>query len=109
MTRGLWEAKDTHDDLDREIQNKLSQGYSSDNILFEDSRTAVLVQDQQEVMRTDMAEPAALHELIRKFLDYELPEIQEFREARQQFKTDLPAVLGRLRETVIEAESGNLN
>ena len=53
------------------------------------------------MMRTDMAEPAALHELIRKFLDYELPEIQEFREARQQFKTDLPAVLERLRETVL--------
>ena len=107
MTRGLWEAKDTHDDLDREIQNKLSQGYSSDNILFEDSRTGVLFQDQQEAMRTDMTDPAALDDLIRKFLDYELPEIQEFREARQQFKTDLPAVLERLRETVVEAESGN--
>ena len=107
MTRGLWEAKDTHDDLDREIQNKLSQGYSSDNILFEDSRTAVLFQDQQEVMRTDMNDPAALHELIRKFLGYEMPEIKEFREARQQFGTDLPAVLERLRETVVEAESGN--
>ena len=107
MTRGLWEAKDTHDDLDREIQNKLSQGYSSDNILFEDSRTAVLFQDQQEVMRTDMTDPAALHELIRKFLDYELPEIKEFREARHQFKTDLPTVLEKLRETVLEAESGN--
>ena len=107
MTRGLWEAKDTHDDLDREIQNKLGQGYSSDNILFEDSRTAVLFQDQQEVMRTDMTDPAALHELIRKFLDYELPEIKEFREARHQFKTDLPTVLEKLRETVLEAESGN--
>ena len=107
MTRGLWEAKDTHDDLDREIQNKLSQGYSSANILFEDSRTAVLFQDQQEVMRTDMTDPAALHELIRKFLDYELPEIKEFREARHQFKTDLPTVLEKLRETVLEAESGN--
>ena len=107
MTRGLWEAKDTHDDLDREIQNKLSQGYSSDNILFEDSRTAILFQDQQEVMRTDMTDPAALHELIRKFLDYELPEIKEFREARHQFKTDLPTVLEKLRETVLEAESGN--
>ena len=107
MTRGLWEAKDTHDDLDREIQNKLSQGYSSDNILFEDSRTGVLFQDQQEAMRTDMTDPAALDDLIRKFLDYELPEIQEFREARQQFKTDLPAVLERLRETVVEAEFGN--
>ena len=107
MTRGLWEAKDTHDNLDREIQNKLSQGYSSDNILFEDSRTAVLFQDQQEVMRTDMTDPAALHELIRKFLDYELPEIKEFREARHQFQTDLPAVLERLRETVVEAEAAN--
>ena len=107
MTRGLWEAKDTYDDLDREIRNKLSQGYSGDNILFEDSRTAVLVQDHHEAMRTDMTNPAALHELIRKFLDYELPEIKEFREARHQFQTDLPAVLERLRETVVEAEAGN--
>ncbi len=107
MTRGLWEAKDTYDDLDREIRNKLGQGYSSDNILFEDSRTAVLVQDHQEARRTDMTDPAALHELIRKFLDYELPEIQEFREARQQFKTDLPAVLESLRETIVDAEAGN--
>ena len=93
MTRGLWEAKDTHDDLDREIRNKLGQGYSGDNILFENSRTAVLVQGDQEVLRTDMANAAALDELIRRFLDYELPEIQEFRDARQQFKDDLPAVL----------------
>ena len=107
MTRGLWEAKDTYDDLDREIRNKLGQGYSSDNILFEDSRTAVLVQDNHEAMRTDMTDPAALHELIRKFLGYELPEIKEFREARHQFKTDLPTVLEKLRETVLEAESGN--
>ena len=107
MTRGLWEAKDTHDDLDREIQNKLGQGYSGDNILFENSRTAVLVQSDQEVMRTDMANAAALDELIRRFLDYELPEIQEFRDARQQFKNDLPAVLESLRETIVEAEAGN--
>ena len=107
MTRGLWEAKDTYDDLDREIRNKLSQGYSGDNILFEDSRTAVFVQHHQEVMRTDMTDPVALDELIRKFLDYELPEIQEFREARQQFRTDLPGVLEKLRETVVEAETGN--
>ena len=107
MTRGLWEAKDTHDDLDREIRNKLGQGYSGDNIFFENSRTAVLVQGGQVVLRTDMTDPAALDELIREFLDYELPEIQEFRGARQQFKTDLPAVLESLRETIVEAEAGN--
>ena len=107
MTRGLWEAKDTHDDLDREIRNKLAQGYPSDNILFEDSRTAVLFQDQHEAMRVDMADAAALDELVRRFLNYELPEIQEFRQARQQFKDDLPAVLANLRETIVDAETGN--
>ena len=107
MTRGLWEAKDTHDDLDREIQNKLAQGYPSDNILFEDSRTAVLFQDRQEAMRVDMTDSAALDELVRQFLNYELPEIQEFREARQQFKDDLPAVLENLRDTIVDAEASN--
>ena len=107
MTRGLWEAKDAQDDLDREIRNKLGQGYSGANILFENSVTAVLVQNDQEVMRTEMADPAVLDELIRKFLTYEVPEIQEFREARQQFKDDLPTVLESLRETIIEAEIGN--
>ena len=107
MTRGLWEAKDTHDDLDREIQNKLAQGYPSDNILFEDSRTAVLFQDRQEAMRVDMTDPAELDALIRQLLEYELPEIQEFREARQQFRDDLPAVLENLRETIVGAEARN--
>ena len=107
MTRGLWEAKDTHDNLDREIQHKLAQGYPSDNILFEDSRTAVLFQDRREAMRVDMTDTAGLDRLIRRFLDYELPEIQEFRAARQQFRDDLPAVLANLRETIVDAEAGN--
>ncbi len=107
MTRGLWEAKDARDDLDREIRNKLGQGYSGGNILFENSVTAVLIQNDQEVMRTEMADLAALDGLIRNFLGYELPEIQEFREARQQFRADLPVVLESLRETIVEAEAGN--
>ena len=43
LARGYWEAKDTHDDLDTEIQRKLDRGYPQDNIIFEDSRTAVLM------------------------------------------------------------------
>ena len=54
-----------------------------------------------------MADPAALDELVRQFLNYKLPEIQEFREARQQFRDDLPAVLENLRETIVDAEVSN--
>ena len=107
MARGYWEAKDTHDDLDAEIQAKFNRGYPRDNIVFEDSQTAVLFQNGAEAMRVDMTRPRDLHRLIQRFLDYELPEIAEFRTARQQFKTDLPAVLDSLREAVADAEAGN--
>ena len=107
MARGYWEAKDTHDDLDAEIQSKFNRGYPRDNIIFEDSQTAVLVQNREVAMRVDMSRPGELHRLIRRFLDYELPEIAEFRQSRQQFKDDLPAVLDNLRGVVAEAETGN--
>ena len=107
MARGYWEAKDTHDDLDAEIQAKFNRGYPRDNIVFEDSETAVLFQNGAVAMCVDMTRAGELHRLISRFLDYELPEIGEFRQARQQFKADLPAVLENLRATVGEAEAGN--
>ena len=51
-TYGHYEAKDQHDNLDDEIQNKLKlKGYSSENILFENSQIAILYQENKEVLR----------------------------------------------------------
>ena len=107
MARGYWEAKDTHDDLDAEIQFKFNRGYPRDNILFEDSQTAVLFQNREEAMRVDMTDAAQLNRLILRFLNYELPNIEEFRSAQEQFKADLPTVLENLRQSVEEAEANN--
>ena len=107
MARGYWEAKDSHDDLDAEIQAKFSRGYPRDNILFEDSQTAVLFQNREEAMRVDMSDAADLNRIILRFLNYELPQIEEFREAQDQFKADLPSVISNLREAVEEAEANN--
>ena len=107
MARGYWEAKDTHDVLDTEIQRKFNRGYPRDNIVFEDSQTAVLFQNREEAMRVDMREPADLNRLILRFLNYELPQIEEFRHAQQLFKTDLPTVLENLRQSVEDAEANN--
>ena len=107
MARGFWEAKDTHDDLDAEIQAKFNRGYPRDNIVFEDSQTAVLFQNREEAMRVDMSEPAQLNRLILRFINYELPQIEEFRHAQQLFKTDLPTVLENLRQSVEDAEANN--
>ena len=107
MDRGYWEAKDTYDNLDAEIQEKFNRGYPRNNIVFEDSETAVLVQNGGEAMRVEMTRPGELHRLIRRFLDYELPEIEGFRKAQERFSDDLPSVLESLRATIEDAEVEN--
>ena len=67
----------------------------------------MLVQNGGVALRVDMSRPGELHRLIRRFLDYELPNIEEFRQAQIQFKSDLPAVLENLRQSVAVAEEGN--
>jgi len=101
---GYWEAKDEDDDLDAEIEKKFRKGYPQDNILFEDSDKAVLIQNKQEVMRCGVEDAVQLQKLLELFFGYERPEIADFRQAIGQFKTDLPAVLTALREMIERAE-----
>ena len=105
---GYWEAKDTADDLDAEIRAKLAKGYPQDNIIFENSETAVLVQDRQEVIRCDMRDPARLAKLVELFFSYERKEIADFRKAIAQFSVDLPAVLEALRAKIDDAYATNV-
>ncbi len=104
---GHWEAKDTADDLDVEIAKKLRRGYPQDNIIFENSHTAVLIQNRQEVMRCGMTDTAALSKLLTLFFGYERQEIAQFRKAVEKFKADLPAVLDALRAKIDEAYDDN--
>lgn len=104
---GYWEAKDEKDDLDAEIDVKLRRGYPKTNIVFEDSTQAVLVQHGEEVMRCGVEDVAQLERLLKLFFGYERPEIEAFRKAVAQFKTDLPAVLTALRQMIEAAERAN--
>lgn len=47
---GFWEAKKADVDLDREIQDKINKGYPLTNTIFEDSRRAVLFQENTLVL-----------------------------------------------------------
>jgi hypothetical protein len=104
---GYWEAKDEADDLDEEIEKKFRKGYPQDNIVFEDSHEAVLIQNKQQVMRCGVEDPAQLEKLLELFFGYERAEIADFRKAVEQFKTDLPEVLKALREMIERAEQDN--
>ncbi|MEO6922636.1 MAG: hypothetical protein ABI142_02310, partial [Bryocella sp.] len=104
---GYREAKDNKDDLDAEIDFKLRRGYPQDNIVFEDSTQAVLIQNKREVMRCAVDDVDKLQRLLELFFGYERPEIAEFRKAVEQFKTDLPAVLESLRARIAQAHVDN--
>ncbi|MBQ0959985.1 N-6 DNA methylase [Ideonella sp. 4Y11] len=104
---GYWEAKDEADDLDEEIARKFKRGYPQDNILFEDTHEAVLIQHRNEVMRCAVDDVAQLEKLLKLFFSFERAEVADFRQAVAQFKTDLPAVLQALREMIERQQKDN--
>jgi predicted helicase len=107
MPFGYWEAKDDKDDLDAEIAYKFKRGYPSDNIIFEDSTEAVLIQNKREALRCAVDDVTALEKLLGLFFGYERSEVSQFRRAVEQFKTDLPAVLEALRAMIAKAHAEN--
>jgi hypothetical protein len=104
---GYWEAKDQEDDLDQEIEKKFRRGYPQDNIIFEDSREAILIQNKEQVMRCGVDNAADLQRLLQLYFGYERAEIAEFRKAIDRFTGDLPAVLAALRDMIDKTERGN--
>ncbi len=104
---GYWESKDESDDINEEIRKKFDKGYPADNILFEDSQTAVLYQHGDEVMRRDMRDEEQLHEVLTHFLNYERPEVHDFREAIGRFKEDIPKVTVAIRDLIEKEQKTN--
>lgn len=104
---GYWESKDTYDSLDEEIQKKLVKGYPTTNILFEDGKTAVLIQNGQELQRASFSDDTALNRLLTAFVNYEPGEVRTFREAIDRFKEDLPDLTVKLRELIEDQASKN--
>jgi len=105
---GYWESKDEADDIDEEIDKKFKKGYPKENILFEDSKTAVLIQQGNEIMRIAMSDAEALDCIIRTFITYERPEVENFHKAIELFKQDIPKVTETIRGIILAEEKTNI-
>lgn len=57
LTHGFWEAKDTADDLAKEVKKKLTAGYPASNIIFQAPERAILLQNGRVVLDEDITEP----------------------------------------------------
>jgi len=104
---GYWESKDEADDINEEIKKKFEKGYPKDNIIFEDSNTAVLYQNAAEVERVSMKDAKALDGCLTRFINYERPEVKSFRTAIELFKQDIPKVADTLHQLINAQETSN--
>ena len=86
LIHGYWEAKDSNDDLDKEIKKKFAVGYPKNNILFQAPNRIVIWQDGKSVFDADIANPESLIEALKVFFEYEAPAIEEWEKAVSEFK-----------------------
>lgn len=104
LTHGFWEAKDTADDLAKEVKKKLTAGYPHSNIIFQAPERAILLQNGRVVLDEDITEPVALVEILRRFCEYTQPEIEEWTDAVEHFRNRVPE-LGEALKGLIEKEA----
>ncbi len=107
ITRGYWEAKDTHDNLEAEIRKKIAKHYPLTNTIFEDTREAHLYQDGEQTMKVDLTDPQQLADLLSAFFAYTEPAHEDFGKAIGEFKERVPALARGLVEKIKEAHKNN--
>lgn len=100
LPRGYWEAKDTQDDLQSEIQKKIRVGYPLTNTIFEDSRRAVLYQQGRPIFDADLTKQTDLAALLDRFFAHTGAEIEQFHQAVREFQDRIPELAKGLLETI---------
>jgi len=103
LLRGLWEAKDSADDLDKEIKHKFSIGYPKQNILFWQPDRAILYQNSERFYEADLTTPDDLVKVLTLFLEFAPPAIAEWEKAVEEFKDRIPRIGASLKK-LIETE-----
>jgi len=105
--RGYWEAKDTQDNLETEIQKKVAKGYPLTNTIFEDTRRAYLFQNGEVALVADLTEPQQLVDLLNLFFSYTVPAHEDFNKAIAEFQQRVPDLARGLVAKLADAHRNN--
>ncbi len=107
--RGLWEAKDTKDDLDTEITKKFARGYPKDNILFQSPERLVIYQNRDTPVFDESIRdhPEQLVAGLKRFFGYEKPQIKAWQAAVEEFQGKIADLGQRLVKIIDEAQRKN--
>jgi predicted helicase len=103
LNHGVWEAKDSADDLDKEIKIKFAIGYPRQNILFWQPDRAVLYQNGERFYEADLRKDEDLVHVLSLFLGFAPPAIAEWERAVEEFRDKVPQI-GASLKALIEKE-----
>ncbi len=103
LNHGLWEAKDSDDNLDKEIKIKFALGYPKQNILFWQPDRGVLYRNGERFYDADLTEAEDLVHILSLFLEFAPPAIAEWQRAVEEFRDRVPQIGASLR-VLIEKE-----
>ncbi len=107
LNHGLWEAKDSADDLEKEIKHKFSIGYPKQNILFWQPDRAVLFQNGERHYEGDLKKPEDLVHILKLFLEFAPPAIEEWGKAVEEFKDKVPQIGASLKALIEKERQAN--
>ncbi|MDF0555391.1 N-6 DNA methylase [Kamptonema sp. UHCC 0994] len=107
LARAYWEAKDSDDDLKKEVQKKFAVGYPKDNIIFQQPDRAILYQDGKLVLDEDISKPQALVDVVRQLFDYRPPAIEQWEKAVEEFGDRVKEHATALLELIRDQEKKN--
>jgi type I restriction-modification system DNA methylase subunit len=100
VPQAYWEAKDTDDDLPKEVQKKFAKGYPKDNILYQSPDRAILWQDSREVMDEDITKPDTLVYVVKELFGYRSETQRDWEVAVEDFKPHIPDIAAKVVELI---------
>jgi predicted helicase len=93
---GIWEAKDSKDNLEKEVKDKFNKGYPKDNILFQSPERVIIYQDNKQVFDGDIRQPDILIEALRLFFEYQSPLTEQWELEAKKFGENVRGLAERL-------------
>lgn len=109
LKHGIWEAKDTDDDLAKEVQKKFAKGYPKDNIIFQSPERVIIWQGGQQVYDGDISKREVLVVSLKLFFEYRPPQIENWEKAAAEFGDRVRSLGEKLVDLIKDQHKTNKN
>ncbi|MCX6147307.1 MAG: N-6 DNA methylase [Candidatus Kapabacteria bacterium] len=90
VPQGYWEAKDSKDDLAKEVKLKFENGYPRDNIIFQAPERAIIYQGSTLVLDEDITKPNILCDVLKELFNYKTDIQFDWEKTVEEFKQRIP-------------------